>query len=67
MGNVTCCYGCVPPKRTPTCHATCPEYAEQQAANAEKREAEAAKRAIAQGLYEQRGKNVRRAERHRRR
>ena len=22
------CFGCVPPKRTPTCHITCPEYAE---------------------------------------
>ncbi len=22
------CINCVPPKRTPTCHAKCPEYAE---------------------------------------
>ena len=28
---ITCCNGCVPPKRTPTCHATCPEYAKQKA------------------------------------
>lgn len=21
-----CCYGCVPPKRTSTCHCTCKEY-----------------------------------------
>lgn len=28
---IRCCNGCVPPKRTPTCHATCPEYLEQKA------------------------------------
>jgi hypothetical protein len=29
--TITCCYGCKPPKRTPTCHATCPEYTQQKA------------------------------------
>lgn len=30
---ITCCNGCVPPKRTPTCHfdGTCQEYLEQKA------------------------------------
>lgn len=30
---ITCCNGCVPPKRTTTCHfdGTCPEYIEQKA------------------------------------
>ena len=31
MEKITCCYGCVPPKRHPACSATCPEYAEQKA------------------------------------
>ena len=31
--TITCCYGCKPPKRTPTCHATCPEYAELEQTN----------------------------------
>lgn len=28
---ITCCNGCKPPKRTPTCHASCPEYIAQKA------------------------------------
>ena len=24
--KISCCDGCVPPKRIPYCHATCPEY-----------------------------------------
>ena len=27
---ITCCNGCVPPERTPTCHCTCTKYAEQK-------------------------------------
>ena len=23
---ITCCNGCVPPKRNPYCHTNCPEY-----------------------------------------
>ena len=29
--TITCCKGCVAPERTPTCHCTCPKYAEQKA------------------------------------
>jgi hypothetical protein len=36
---ITCCYGCVPPKRTPTCHSTCPEYIKQKAKHDAEREA----------------------------
>lgn len=25
---INCCNGCVPPKRSATCHASCPDYAE---------------------------------------
>ena len=31
-----CCFGCVAPKRTATCHATCPDYAAEEAANRER-------------------------------
>lgn len=32
-----CCQGCVPPKRTPTCHTTCKEYiAEKEQATKDK-------------------------------
>ena len=24
--KIKCCDGCVPPKRNPYCHATCPDY-----------------------------------------
>lgn len=24
--SIICCMGCVPPKRSPTCHTTCKEY-----------------------------------------
>lgn len=27
------CKGCTPPKRHPSCHATCPEYIEDKAAH----------------------------------
>ena len=26
---ISCCKDCKPPKRTPYCHATCPEYQQQ--------------------------------------
>lgn len=26
---ISCCKDCKPPKRTPYCHATCPEYRQQ--------------------------------------
>ena len=30
MKKITCCYGCVPPKRHPACSATCPDYAAEK-------------------------------------
>lgn len=55
--GISCCYGCVPPERTPYCHATCEKYKmEQQKAEAEKAEiktrtigSELAKRTLIQG------------------
>ena len=36
--TIRCCNGCVAPKRTPTCHITCPEYIEQKAKHDAERE-----------------------------
>lgn len=36
---IKCCRHCVPPKRYPGCHATCPEYIEESGARALEREA----------------------------
>ena len=30
--HITCCDGCVPPKRSIICHGICPEYKAQRAA-----------------------------------
>ena len=29
---ISCCRGCVPPKRNPYCHGNCPEYVKEKAA-----------------------------------
>ena len=29
--GINCCNGCVPPKRNPYCHGTCPEYEKAKA------------------------------------
>lgn len=42
---ITCCKGCVPPKRHPACWDTCPEYAEEKAKDLKKKQAE--KKAVA--------------------
>ena len=30
MSKITCCFKCVPPKRTPTCHSTCDDYLKER-------------------------------------
>ena len=35
---VTCCYGCVAPKRSPYCHSTCQEYLEARAEHEKEKE-----------------------------
>jgi putative component of membrane protein insertase Oxa1/YidC/SpoIIIJ protein YidD len=57
---IKCCYGCVPPKRTPTCKfdGTCNKYAEaKKKHDAEKAEIDK-KRAVNLGIYTQRGNKV---------
>ena len=47
---IKCCYKCVPPKRTPTCHAHCPEYARERAEEDARLAAEWEKKCIENGL-----------------
>lgn len=63
MSKDNCCYGCTPPKRNPYCHATCPEYAAQSAANAERRDKRNAEKLASIRLTQQRGDAVKKATR----
>ena len=59
--RITCCKGCVAPKRYPGCHDRCPEYIEQKAQfNAEK-EAQRKKKQISFGITAQRAAAVTKA------
>lgn len=60
MGT-TCCRYCVPPKRYPGCHDHCPDRAAELAAGAEKKADAAQKKAVAQGIYQQKSDGVYRA------
>ena len=55
---ITCCNGCKPPERTPTCHATCPKYAEQKAKHEAEREERNKKKVTQYNLYQQAGDRV---------
>ena len=59
--SITCCNGCVPPKRTPTCHATCPEYVAQKAKHEAEMEESRKKQDLRRNLYEQQNDAARRA------
>lgn len=63
---IQCCNGCVPPKRTPTCHATCPEYAKEKAKHELERELQYKQRDVDSNIYAQRSRSVQRARRARR-
>jgi len=41
---IKCCNGCVPPRRTPTCHSTCPDYIIEKAFSEAERQEEFEKR-----------------------
>lgn len=65
---INCCYGCVPPKRTPTCKfdGTCNKYSEAK----EKHDALKAeydrKKAIESSVLSQRSEGIYKATKHRR-
>lgn len=62
MGRIRCCYGCVPPKRSPTCHGTCPDYIAAKAENDRLVEQQRQENAISHGLYAQKLRNIDRAQ-----
>lgn len=67
MGYINCCNGCVPPKRTPTCHSTCKEYIKQKAASDAAREAVNRENRISYEIYTQRSTSVYKAQKRQRR
>ena len=60
---IRCCNGCVPPKRTPTCHATCPEYIQAKAKHDAQREQIRKADRTRHDIYGQKGDGVSRANR----
>lgn len=61
--GIKCCNGCVPPKRNPYCHGTCPDYIREKAENDAKRDEDFKKRSIKNGLIVQTERAVRNAKR----
>lgn len=66
---ITCCNGCVPPKRTPTCHfdGTCDKYPAEKAKHDSDMEQINKARATKHNLYNQTGERVDRANKRKRR
>ena len=58
---IKCCNGCVPPKRSPTCHGSCPDYIREKAVHDAQVEKEYQKRSIKQGLNDETYRGVQRA------
>ena len=60
---INCCNGCVPPKRTPTCHfdGTCDKYIKAKEKHDAEREEQFKKSELRRNLYEQQCNAVRKA------
>jgi hypothetical protein len=58
---ITCCKGCMPPERSPTCHCTCTKYAEQKAKHDADLEQTNKAKLTDYNLYHQRGERVAKA------
>ena len=58
---IRCCNGCVPPKRSSTCHGTCPDYIREKAEHDALMEIERKKLAVKQGLNDETYRAVHRA------
>lgn len=67
MSVINCCKGCVPPKRNPHCHGTCPEYLAEKAAYEARRKEVDRKKFADYELNAQREKGVYIARKSRRR
>lgn len=61
-----CCYGCVPPKREPGCHSTCPEYLADKAEHDRLKAKHDRERDISMAIYDSRGVKVAKAMKNRR-
>lgn len=55
---IKCCQHCVPPKRYPGCHDSCPDYAAQKAEHERLKAADAEKRKTNNNIYSQRADNI---------
>lgn len=57
---INCCYGCVPPKRTPTCKfdGSCNKYAKAKKQHDSLKAEYDKKEAVGQGIYFQRSNKV---------
>lgn len=66
MSKIECCHYCVPPKRRPGCHGSCPEYRIERAELDRKNAVELRKRKTKQNLDAQRAAAVKKATRNRR-
>lgn len=58
---IKCCKGCVPPKRNPTCHGTCPDYIKEKAKHDAETAEDYKRRSIKSGLMIQQERAVNKA------
>ena len=63
---IYCCNGCVPPKKSGTCHATCTDYIIDSAFHAVEKDAADQERQITNAIYYSRGEKVTKAMKYRR-
>ena len=63
---IKCCYGCVPPKRTPTCHGYCPDYAAEKAQDVLEKTEIKKQKEITGGIYYERAYKIAKAKRRKR-
>ena len=63
---ISCCHGCMAPKRHPGCHDTCPEYLKEKAEHEIQKEADYKRRRTMHDLNEQRYRGVKKAVSHKR-
>ena len=59
--GIWCCKGCIPPKRYPGCHGSCPEYIEEKAEHEKRKEIYDRERDISVAIYYNRGEKVNKA------
>ena len=67
MAVITCCKGCVAPKRHPGCHSSCPEYLAQKAEYDRLKAENDRKKSIDANIYNSRYEKIDKARKNRRR